>query len=122
MTLRGLAKEFNMPYSTARKYLFMLKERGLVRVERGPNGFLIDGESVEVFKRFLELIETGHTPKSALNFMEKNDQGGLILRMLAQILDLQKQMLDLQMEILKEMRKEKEGRLKRLFRFLFRLK
>ena len=73
LTLRGLSRKLNMPYSTTRKYLFILKDNGFVRVREGPVGLMIDEESQRALERFIGYIREGLTIEGALRKMKEND-------------------------------------------------
>ncbi len=85
MTLRGLAKKLGLPYSTTRKYLLFLNEKGLLRLKEGPVGFMLDEEAERVLSEFLTLVRAGYTSEGAVRKMRgelSEDLGSEILRRL----------------------------------------
>lgn len=105
MTLRGLAKKLNLPYSTTRKYLLVLQEAGIIKLREGPIGLMIEEHEEEALKELLSLLKTGYTIEGALKRMkgERVSDDTEILKRLDRI----EQTLEELKEIVEELKKEK---------------
>ena len=67
MTISELAKARNMPYSTARKYINALIERGIIAPERTSHGIVLSPSDVEVFDTLVSYIRSGMPLKTAID-------------------------------------------------------
>jgi len=67
MTISELAKTRNMPYSTVRKYVNALIERGIIAPERTSHGVVLSSSDVEVFDTLVSLVRSGLPLKSAID-------------------------------------------------------
>ena len=75
MTIRGLARKFKIPYSTARKYLKLLENNGFIRIRQSEHGTQIDDYAVSIFEEFLELVKAGNTLQTALEKLAEGSTG-----------------------------------------------
>ena len=66
LTISELAKTRNMSYSTVRKYVNALIERGIIAPERTSHGFVLSPSDVEVFDTLVSFIRSGMPLKSAI--------------------------------------------------------
>jgi len=105
VTLRGLAKKLNLPYSTTRKYLLVLQEAGLIKLREGPVGLMIEEREEEALKELLSLLKSGYTIEGALKRMkgERVSDDTEILKRLERI----EQSLEELKEMVEELKKEK---------------
>jgi len=105
LTLRGLAKKLNLPYSTTRKYLLVLQEAGIIKLREGPIGLMIEEREEEALKELLSLLKTGYTIEGALKRMKGErvlDETEILKR-----LDRIEQTLEELKERVEELKKEK---------------
>ncbi len=116
MTLRGVARKLGIPYSTARRYLLELRNRGLIRIREGPNGMIIDEDSVSTLEKLMELLKDGYTLKSALDMLKRGEHEENISEMLKEILDLQKEILK-KLEEIESSSKKRVGFLSKILGF-----
>lgn len=56
----------NLSYSTTRKYLKALQDRGFITIKMGEHGALLDEHAVKLMTRLVELIRDGNTLQVAL--------------------------------------------------------
>ncbi len=67
MTISELAKTRNMPYSTVRKYVNALIERGIIAPDRTSHGVVLSPSDVEVFDTLVSFIRSGMPLKTAID-------------------------------------------------------
>ena len=67
MTISELAKTRNMPYSTVRKYVNALIERGIIAPDRTSHGIVLSPSDVEVFDALVSFIRSGMPLKTAID-------------------------------------------------------
>ncbi len=104
MTLRGLAREMKLPYSTIRKYVMILKEHGLITIREGPIGKMISDDAKEVLGRFIDLLKEGFTIDGAIKKLKigrpiENDSASFILKKLESLENDIKEMKSILLEL-----------------------
>ncbi len=76
MNLSDLAKTRSVPYSTVRKYVNALAEKGLIYPEVGSRSVTIRDNDVEVFDELLRLVRSGMSFRSALDRLSEKKISG----------------------------------------------
>ena len=66
LNLSDLAKSRNVPYSTVRKYVNALSEKGFISLETTPHSVTLRKKDIEVFDKLLALIRSGVSFKKAI--------------------------------------------------------
>ncbi|MCD6143668.1 MerR family transcriptional regulator [Thermococcus sp.] len=93
LTIRELARVINMPYSTTRKYVKALEDRGLIHMVRTDHGYQLGDHAVEMVKQLKALVESGISLNQALDQLagSKDNIMALLQRMDQKINNLEKE-------------------------------
>jgi DNA-binding MarR family transcriptional regulator len=75
LNLSDLAKSRNVPYSTVRKYVNALSEKGFISPETTPHSVTLHKKDIEVFDKLLVLIRSGVSFKKALDKLGEGEDG-----------------------------------------------
>ena len=66
MNLHELARMSKIPYTTVRKYVHLLWEKGYISPKRVENRLELSPRDIEIFERFVELARSGINLQTAL--------------------------------------------------------
>ncbi|MCL4407584.1 MAG: helix-turn-helix domain-containing protein [Thermotogae bacterium] len=72
MNIKEISRVIGLPYSTTRKYLNTLEEKGLIKQEKTPKGVECDDKAIDILKTLVELVK--HEPlSSAIDKIKSSD-------------------------------------------------
>ena len=74
MNIKQLSESTGIPYSTVRKYLTVLVQNNLIKLNKNQSGVVeIDDNAQRVFLSFIEHIRSGKTPLEAVKKIAKSN-------------------------------------------------
>jgi len=82
MTIWEISKKFNLPYSTTHKYIQILTDHSYIFPKKTDKGIEISENDMEIFEKFLRIIQGGYKPKEALLIL---DDKKILRRLLIEI-------------------------------------
>jgi DNA-binding MarR family transcriptional regulator len=75
LNLSDLAKSRNVPYSTVRKYVNALSEKGFISPETTPHSVTLRKRDIDIFDKLLALIRSGVSFKKAVEKLGEGEDG-----------------------------------------------
>ncbi len=97
-TIRSLAKELGVPYTTLRGYVNELKRMKVIRAPEGPTGLMIDERERMIIEEIVRLVRMeGYTLQSAVKRIteaKKENEVSLKLTLILEKLDEIEERLD----------------------------